>query len=131
MHSLLIQVFLYITLVQLKGEFHMHYKNKLQNCSPKQPLAILYSPYISVQNNMYHAIAKQNQFIYTNADGLIIYNTSNILSPAEVSYYNLFINGVIQPLTTYTIESGKLTLLSDEPPPVNSPITLQFITIYS
>ncbi|MGR5993237.1 DUF4183 domain-containing protein [Bacillus cereus] len=108
----------------------MHYKNKLPNCSPKQPLAILFPTYQSVQNLMYHTLAKENQFIYTNADGLTEYNSSEILSPAKVSYFNLFINGVIQPLTTYTVETGKLTLLSKEPPTIHAPITLQFITIY-
>ncbi|OQR53107.1 DUF4183 domain-containing protein [Bacillus sp. CDB3] len=83
-----------------------------------------------VQNTMYHTIAKQDQFVYTNADGLAEYNSSKILSPTEVSYFNLFINGVIQPLITYTIEVGKLTLLSEEPPALHAPITLQFITLY-
>ncbi|KXY71183.1 MULTISPECIES: DUF4183 domain-containing protein [Bacillus] len=108
----------------------MYYKSKLPNCSPKRPLAILFPPYKSVQNIMYHAIAKQDQFVYTNADGLAEYNSSKIFSPAEISYFNLFINGVIQPLTTYIIEAGKLTLLSEEPPTLHAPITLQFITIY-
>jgi len=79
---------------------------------------------------MYHTLSKQNQFVYTNADGLVEYKSSNILSPTEVSYFNLFINGVIQPLSTYTVETGKLILLSEEPPSLHTPITLQFITIY-
>ncbi|CUB56718.1 DUF4183 domain-containing protein [Bacillus cereus] len=108
----------------------MHYKSKLPNCSPKRPLAILFSPYKSVQNTMYHTLAKQDQFVYTNADGLTEYKSSNILAPSEVSYFNLFINGVIQPLSTYTVEPGKLILLSEEPPSLHAPITLQFISIY-
>ncbi|MFZ7807639.1 DUF4183 domain-containing protein [Bacillus thuringiensis] len=108
----------------------MPYKSKLPNCSPRQPLAILIPPYKSVQNIMYHAIAKKKQFIYTDKDALTEYNSSKILAPTEVSYFNLFINGVIQPLTTYTISAGKLILLSKEPPAVHAPITLQFITIY-
>ncbi|PEP89051.1 DUF4183 domain-containing protein [Bacillus toyonensis] len=106
------------------------YKSKLPNCSPKRPLAVLFPTYKSVQNIMYHTIAKQDQFVYTNADGLAEYNSSKILAPAEVSYFNLFINGVIQPLATYTIEAEKLILLSAQPPAVHTPITLQFITIY-
>ncbi|WP_244305994.1 DUF4183 domain-containing protein [Bacillus cereus] len=109
----------------------MYYKRLLPKCNPKRPLAILLPPHNSVKNIMYHALAKQNQFIYTNADALTAYNSSNILSPTDVSYFNLFINGVIQPLTMYTVEAGKLTLLSEQTPVLHSPITLQFITIYS
>ncbi|PHG57701.1 hypothetical protein COI59_29365 [Bacillus toyonensis] len=79
---------------------------------------------------MYHTIAKKNQFVYADADRLTEYNSSNILSPTEVSYFNLFINGVVQPFSTYTVEAGKLTLLSEDPPSLHAPITLQFITIY-
>lgn len=79
---------------------------------------------------MYHAIAKKNQFVYTNADGLAEYNSSSILSPAEVSYFNLFINGVIQPLNMYQVERGKLILLSKNAPLARTPITLQFIKLY-
>ncbi|PKJ52046.1 hypothetical protein CWE34_30075 [Bacillus sp. SN10] len=78
---------------------------------------------------MYHTIARKNQFVYTDADKINEYGSSHILSPNEVSYFNLFINGVIQPLTTYKIQTGMLTLLSKDPPPFQAPITLQFITI--
>lgn len=107
----------------------MNYKNRYPDCSPKRPLSILLPTHKSVENIMYHAIAKQDQFIYTNSDGLSEYNSSSILSPVEVSYFNLFINGVIQPLNTYQVESGKLTLLS-ETPLAHTPITLQFIKLF-
>ncbi|MEK4710797.1 DUF4183 domain-containing protein [Bacillus sp. FSL R10-2780] len=108
----------------------MNYKNRYPDCSPKRPLSILLPTHKSVENIMYHAIAKQDQFIYTNSDGLSEYNSSSILSPVEVSYFNLFINGVIQPLNTYQVESGKLTLLSETPPLAHTPITLQFIKLF-
>ncbi|MGG0386001.1 DUF4183 domain-containing protein [Priestia filamentosa] len=54
---------------------------------------------------------------------------TEILSPSEVSYINLFINGLLQPQSNYQVEEGKLTLLVDEAPSEGVPITLQFITI--
>lgn len=42
---------------------------------------------------------------------------------------NLFINGLIQPLSNYKVEEGELTLLVDQAPSEGVPITLQFIVI--
>ncbi|MGQ7076441.1 DUF4183 domain-containing protein [Escherichia sp. SP-MK2] len=79
---------------------------------------------------MIHNIAQTDQFVYTNADGITAYNSSPILSPNTVSYINLFVNGVIQPFNMYTVETGKLTLLSGTAPLLGTPITLQFLTLY-
>ena len=48
--------------------------------------------------------------LYTDADGIPQYGTTNILSPSEVSYINLFVNGILQPQPLYEVSTGKLTL---------------------
>lgn len=65
---------------------------------------------------------------YTNEDALPQYGSSNILDPANVSYTNLFINGILQPLIAYKVSAGALTI--DEVPADGVPITLQFIRIF-
>ncbi|PEJ60500.1 MULTISPECIES: DUF4183 domain-containing protein [Bacillus cereus group] len=103
---------------------------KYSNCNPKRPLSIIFPTHHAIQNVMYHALAKQNQLVYTNSDGITAYNSSPILSPSAVSYINFFVNGVIQPLNTYSVETGKLTLLSETAPIPGTPLTLQFLTLY-
>nr|WP_298473066.1 DUF4183 domain-containing protein [uncultured Psychrobacillus sp.] len=82
----------------------------------------------TVTNLLYFTFSENQKLVYTNADGLPQYGTTQILSPNDVSYINLFINGIIQPQTTYKVEEGKLTLL-DGAPQDGVPITLQFIII--
>ena len=85
-------------------------------------------PSTTVSNLLYFTFSENQKLVYTNADGLPQHGTTQILSPNDVSYINLFINGVIQPQTTYKVEEGELTLL-DGAPQDGVPITLQFITI--
>ncbi|CAH8772213.1 DUF4183 domain-containing protein [Paenibacillus dendritiformis] len=55
------------------------------------------------------------------------FQSSSILNPGTVSYFNLFINGMLQPLNTYTVTEGLLQI--DGVPEQGVPITLQFIRI--
>ena len=71
--------------------------------------------------------ADGEKLIYTDADGIPQYGTTNILSPSEVSYINLFVNGILQPQPLYEVSTGKLTLLDTQPPSQGSSIILQFI----
>jgi hypothetical protein len=41
-------------------------------------------------------------------DGIADIDNQVILDPSNVSYMNLFINGVLQPHDNYTVEKGKL-----------------------
>lgn len=84
---------------------------------------------VPATNLMYFTVSNGTSLVYTNADGLPQYGTTQILAPNQVSYINLFINGIIQPQTSYNIQAGILTILADEAPPAGSPITLQFILI--
>lgn len=79
---------------------------------------------------IYNAFAHEKN-TYTNADELIIYGNRGILDPNNVSYYNLFINAVIQPYVNYSVQEGLLTLNTGDLPLKGSPISLQFITVSS
>lgn len=79
--------------------------------------------------NLLFFIVSSGKKVYTNEDGLEEYGITTILSPSEVSYINVFINGILQPQTNYMVEQGKLTLLTEEAPNAGVPIVLQFIII--
>ncbi|MGF7056654.1 DUF4183 domain-containing protein [Brassicibacter mesophilus] len=76
----------------------------------------------------YNALSKSGKNVYTNKDELSEYGNQGILDPNEVSYYNLFINGILQPMTNYRIEKGLLLLETDDVPLEGSPIIITFIT---
>ncbi|MDP9726848.1 hypothetical protein J2W44_006001 [Priestia aryabhattai] len=78
---------------------------------------------------LYFTFSDGQKLEYLNSDGVPQYGDAQILSPNKVSYINLFINGILQPQSTYTVEEGKLTL--EESPSKDVPITLQFIIINS
>ena len=84
----------------------------------------------TVSNLLYFTFSDGQKRVYTNSDGLAQYGITQILSPSEVSYINLFINGILQPQSSYKVEEGTLTLL-DQVPSKDAPINLQFITIDS
>lgn len=67
--------------------------------------------------------------MYTDKDALAEYETHPILPPCEVSYYNLFINGVLQPPSAYCVEKGKLLLITVDVPIRHAPIILQMIKL--
>lgn len=68
--------------------------------------------------------------VYTNEDEITEYGNNGILDPQQASYYNLFINGVIQPRVSYTVNTGILRLETEDSPIIGAPIILQFISLY-
>ena len=75
----------------------------------------------------YYAISDGEKTEYRNGDA--IYSDKGILDPEEVSFINLYINGVLQPSVNYTVEENLLALLTSDIPPNEVPIVLEFITI--
>ena len=75
----------------------------------------------------YYAISDGEKTEYRNGDA--IYSDKGILDPEEVSFINLYINGVLQPSVNYTVEENLLSLLTSDVPPQGVPIALEFITI--
>ncbi|PEZ02867.1 hypothetical protein CN326_19265 [Bacillus sp. AFS018417] len=84
---------------------------------------------ISVTNLMFFTVSDGTRLVYTNDDGLPQFGTTQILAPNQVSYMNLFINGIIQPQSSYNVQAGILTIFADEALSPGIPITLQFILI--
>lgn len=68
---------------------------------------------------------------YTNADEITMYGDEGILAPQQTSYHYLFINGVIQPKSNYTLEKGLLTLKVARLPLEGVPMSIQFVSLYS
>jgi hypothetical protein len=91
-------------------------------CSAREP--------IQTTNVLYFTFADGEKYMYTNDDAIPEYGITTILSPNDVSYINLFINGMMQPLPFYQVTKGTLTLLVPYPPEKGVPIILQFISIY-
>ena len=77
----------------------------------------------------YNAVSDGFKKKYTDGDEIRYYGDKGIIDPEEVSFVNLYINGVLQPPVNYTVEKGLLTLLTTDIPPKGTPITLEFITI--
>lgn len=76
----------------------------------------------------YNALSDGIRSHYTNADELKEYGDVGILSPGDVSGYDLYINGMIQPKVNYAVSAGNLELLSSDVPPAGEPIVLSFVT---
>lgn len=85
---------------------------------------------LKADNYLYYAFAHEKN-IYTNNDELKVYGSKGIPDPENVSFYNLFINAVIQPSCNYSVHEGLLMLKTNTPPLKDSPVSLQFISISS
>ena len=96
---------------------------------PQGPPGPPFSGLIPVTNLLYFTFSDGEKRLYTSSDGVAKYGITEILEPNEVSYINLFINGILQPHTNYKVEENKLILLTEDTPSKNVPIVLQFILI--
>jgi hypothetical protein len=82
-----------------------------------------------VETFEFYALSDGLKRVYTEEDALVGYGIQQILDPRNVSYFNLFINGVLQPKSCYYIENGKITILTEDIPITQSPIILQMVKI--
>ncbi len=70
----------------------------------------------------YYTISTGRTAIYRDKDGLCDLGQQKILDPCEVSYVNLFINGVLQPHENYNVCEGEIRLLTEDIPIAGAPI---------
>ncbi len=84
---------------------------------------------LDVSDYQYNTVSNGIKKEFTNTDELLIYGDYGIPDPNKVSFFNLFINGVLQPETNYYVETGLLTLTIAEPPKKNVPIILEYLVI--
>lgn len=76
----------------------------------------------------YNALSDGIKKLYTNEDELRRYGNKGILDPDTVSYFNLFINGVLQPKVNYELQKGLLLLKTEDVPLKDSIIIIIFVT---
>ncbi|RXE60398.1 DUF4183 domain-containing protein [Acetivibrio mesophilus] len=76
----------------------------------------------------YNALSDGIRNKYTDDDELTEYGSMGIPDPKSVSYYAVYINGLIQPGTNYHIEKGSLALKTEDVPIKNAPIAISFVT---
>ncbi|UOY92148.1 DUF4183 domain-containing protein [Ectobacillus sp. JY-23] len=74
----------------------------------------------------YYTYSDGQKRVYTDCDGV---TEQRIYDPREVSYLNVFINGVLQPACNYRVEKGRLLLCTEDIPVRGVPIILQFVKI--
>ena len=84
---------------------------------------------IDIKDDQYFTIADGVKREYTNADELKKYSTRGIPGPDEVSYYNLYFNGVLQPKRNYSVKKGLLRFLTADIPQKDHTIILESIAI--
>lgn len=77
----------------------------------------------------YIALGNGDQKIFTNANKLEEYGSSDILAPDSVSYYSLYVNGLLQPKATYELSGGHLRFLTEDAPAAGDPITIVFVAV--
>jgi len=94
----------------------------------KSRTSVSYEMLLKASVAQYNALSDGSKTNYTDADELIEYGQTGILSPSDVSYYNLFVNGVLQPSANYAISAGNLDLLTADAPPKDAPVILSFVT---
>lgn len=88
-----------------------------------------FDSFLRADTYTYFALAQNQKRTYTNTDEIMEYGDKGILDPNEVSYHNLYINGVLQPAILYELEKGYLHLKSSDLPPQGAPIIIQFVMI--
>ncbi|HZX21575.1 MAG TPA: DUF4183 domain-containing protein, partial [Clostridia bacterium] len=84
---------------------------------------------IKVENYQYNTVSDGVKKEFTNDDELIMYGDRGIPDPNNVSLFNLYINGVLQPKTNYIVEPGLLTLTVTESPIKGAPIILEYLIL--
>ena len=84
---------------------------------------------IEVANHQYNTVSDGSKKEFTNDDELIMYGNKGIPDPSDVSLFNLYINGVLQPKINYMVEPGYLTLTVTEPPLKGAPIILEYLIL--
>lgn len=84
---------------------------------------------VCVKDYQYFAFSDGQKRVYTDADEIKEYGDRGIPAPDEVSYYNLFINGVLQPKTNYKINKGILELTTCDTPLEGQSVILESVII--
>ncbi|RID83678.1 DUF4183 domain-containing protein [Peribacillus asahii] len=96
-------------------------------CIPKQEKRFISPKKVLVYE--FYTISDGVSLVYKNKDALYEVAKQEILDPKEISYMNLFINGVLQPYENYTVKEGEINLKTVDVPIKGAPIILQMIKV--
>ena len=77
----------------------------------------------------FYMYAKENQRVFSYYDQVDEYRVNEIPSPEDVSYMNLFINGVLQPAKNYKVVKDKLILNTVDLPLEKTILILQMVKV--
>ncbi|WP_349948399.1 DUF4183 domain-containing protein [Lacrimispora sp. BS-2] len=84
---------------------------------------------LNAENYQYNTVSDGIKKEFTSDDELLLYGSHGIPDPNNVSFFSLFINGVLQPEPVYTVEPGLLILKTANAPQKGVPITLEYLII--
>ncbi|MDR7315092.1 DUF4183 domain-containing protein [Brevibacillus nitrificans] len=98
-------------------------------CPDIFPGSINQGQFLQTEVYYYCALASGSTRYFTDHDRLIEYQSSLILDPQQVSYMNLFVNGMLQPPILYEVRRGLLLLKTTDVPQPGVMIMLQFVKI--
>lgn len=82
---------------------------------------------IDIEGCQYNTVSDGDKKEFTNDDEILMYGNKGIPDPNDVSLFNLYINGVLQPKTNYMVKQGLLTLTTTAPPIEGAPIILEYL----
>lgn len=77
----------------------------------------------------YSAVSDGEKKRYINEDELKEYGNHGIPSSCEVSYFNLYVNGVLQPEKNYFVKKGVLELTTADAPAKGSYVILESVAV--
>lgn len=106
-------------------------KRALDSCYFLSHTELSYDALIRAKVCQYTALSDGVTRHYTNQDAVPEYKGCGILPPDCTSYYNLYVNGMLQPKVNYTISEGQLDFMTTDLPPKEVPIVLEFISFCS
>lgn len=108
--------------VRLKRIFHQ--------CLLRNETTVTYrEEVIKAEVYQYNAFSDGKKKTYTDEDELTSYDSRGIPDPQKVSYYALYINGVLQPRVNYDLQRGLLTLKTEDVPVKKAPLAISFVTL--
>ena len=84
---------------------------------------------LNAENHQYNTVSDGIKKEFTDDDELLLYDSHGIPDPNDVSFLNLFINGVLQPEPVYAVKPGLLILKTADTPQEGVPIILEYLII--
>lgn len=81
-----------------------------------------------VEISQYNTIADGTKRTFLDSDEMKEYGCCGILSPTDVSYFNVFVNGLLQPQKNYILEKGRLFFTTQNIPSKGQSVTILFVT---